>query len=282
MTAPDSPDLDQLAEWCRSRHEWAKEVQGARQNNPANLYRAARQPLALAYARVSTAEQGDRGISLEAQRQALHTLAAAKGFTLAHIYEDIASGTTLDRPGLQALLSRLAVTNRRRKTPDSRIAAVLVCKLDRLSRDLTDGIGLAVRFQAAGASLVSLEDGVVNREDPTQELLYNLRLILARFEARQTAARTRFALQAKRDRGERAGTIPYGYRLITPDSDHLEEHPDEQAALSLLSTLRTAGASLRATAAELNSQGFRTRSGNPWRFEYVRNLDRHRSRPSAS
>lgn len=250
----------------------------AEPQNPAELYRAA--PLALGYARVSTAEQGDRGISLDAQRQALHTLAASKGYDLAEIFEDVASGTTLDRPGLQALLSRLA-GNARRKALETHIAAVLVCKLDRLSRDITDGIGLAVRFQTATASLVSLEDGVVNRDDPMQEFLYTLRLALARFEARQTAARTRFALQAKRDRGERAGTIPFGYRLVNPDSDHLEEHPDEQQALRLLSTLRAAGASLRATAAELNSQGFTTRSGNPWRFEYVRALDaRPQRRPN--
>jgi DNA invertase Pin-like site-specific DNA recombinase len=119
---------------------------------------------------------------------------------------------------------------------------------------------------------MTLEDGAVDREDPMAELLHTLRLALGRFEARQTAARTRFALRRKRDRGERAGTVAFGYRLVGDGSDRVEEDPKEQRVLRLLGELRAAGYSLREIAAELNRQGFTTRRGTAWKFEYVRNL----------
>jgi hypothetical protein len=68
-----------------------------------------------------------------------------------------------------------------------------------------------------------------------------------------------------------SGIIPFGYRLGR-DGRTLEPFEDEQRALTVARALRQNGASLREVAQALNANGFTTRAGSPWRFEYVRNL----------
>ena len=74
---------------------------------------------------------------------------------------------------------------------------------------------------------------------------------------------------AKRTRGERAGTVPYGFTLA-PDSTRLEANEEERRVLRLMVECRDARYSLADVAAELNRQGHTTRAGKPWRFECVR------------
>jgi hypothetical protein len=91
------------------------------------------------------------------------------------------------------------------------------------------------------------------------------------------AARTRAALDAKKRRQERAGTIRFGFQLAA-DGRTLEPAEPEQRALALLRECRAAGFSLKDTADELNRQQLRTRAGTPWRPQYVRALEmRHAS-----
>jgi hypothetical protein len=52
----------------------------------------------------------------------------------------------------------------------------------------------------------------------------------------------------------------------------LERHEDEQATLTLITSLRASGASLRGIVATLNERGSRTRSGELWKHQYIANL----------
>ena len=85
---------------------------------------------AIAYTRVSTAQQGKSGLGLEAQQTALARFAEAEGFNLIETFVEIETGKGADaldkRPQLAAALD-LA---KRHKAP------VIVAKLDRLSRDV--------------------------------------------------------------------------------------------------------------------------------------------------
>ena len=68
------------------------------------------------------------------------------------------------------------------------------------------------------------------------------------------------ALQAKKTRNERVGSIPYGYRLSS-DSIHIEENPAEQEVIYEIRRLKTAGLNLPAICRELERKGFATRTG---------------------
>ncbi len=72
----------------------------------------------------------------------------------------------------------------------------------------------------------------------------------------------------KRANGERVGTVPFGCRMAA-DGVHVEPDVTEQDILASVRELRAAGHSTRQIAAELNQQGFTTRRGTAWRFQYV-------------
>ena len=80
--------------------------------------------LAVGLYRVSTAEQGQSGLGLEAQQAAVRAFAAAQGWVLVAEHSDIASGKDDLRPGFQAALARCR-----------QLGAVLVAaRLDRITR----------------------------------------------------------------------------------------------------------------------------------------------------
>jgi DNA invertase Pin-like site-specific DNA recombinase len=73
---------------------------------------------------VSTAEQGQSGLGLEAQQASVRAFAKAQGWTLVAEYSDIASGKDDHRPGFQAALVRFR-----------QLGAVLAAaRLDRITR----------------------------------------------------------------------------------------------------------------------------------------------------
>jgi site-specific DNA recombinase len=101
----------------------------------------------------------------------------------------------------------------------------------------------------------------------------------AEYERLLIGARTKAALRAKRARGERAGTVPFGYSADA--AGRLVALPQEQEALGLMRDRRTAGETLRAIAAELERRGFRPRGGGRWFAETVRSALAHASTPAA-
>jgi DNA invertase Pin-like site-specific DNA recombinase len=153
------------------------------------------------YVRVSTAEQGDSGAGLEAQRRAIEAEAARRGWNLAEIYEDIASGRSVTkRPGLERALTALEGGGR---SAD----ALVVAKLDRLSRSLMDFSILMERSQRKGWALVALDLGV-DTTTPSGEMLANVLAVFAHFERRLIGQRTKDALAVKRAQGVRLGRPP--------------------------------------------------------------------------
>jgi site-specific DNA recombinase len=80
--------------------------------------------------------------------------------------------------------------------------------------------------------------------------------------------RTRDAMSHKRAKGERVGTVPFGYRAAA-DGLHLEADPAEQGVLLRIRELKAAGYTTRQIAAALNEEGYKTRRGTSWRFQYV-------------
>ena len=90
--------------------------------------------------------------SLHAQREACAayiTSQKAEGWVLLlELYDDGGlSGATLKRPSLQRLLSEL---------DEGRVDQIVVYKIDRLSRSLTDFAKIVDRLDRAGASFVSV------------------------------------------------------------------------------------------------------------------------------
>ncbi|MBY6139326.1 recombinase family protein [Leisingera daeponensis] len=160
--------------------------------------------------------------SLHAQREACEAYIASQrseGWVLLRDHYDDGgiSGGTLDRPALHRLLQDIE---------DGLIDVVVVYKIDRLSRALTDFTKLVEVFDRTGVTFVSVTQSF-NTTTSMGRLTLNILLSFAQFEREVTAERIRDKFAASRKKGIwMGGMTPYGYRVenrkLVPDGEHVE------------------------------------------------------------
>jgi DNA invertase Pin-like site-specific DNA recombinase len=214
---------------------------------------------AIGYVRVSTDRQAEQGVSLEAQEAKIRAMAMVQGADLSEVIVDGGeSAKSLNRPGLQRLLGLVNA---------GKIDAVIVAKLDRLTRSVKDLCELLELFEKRKVALISVAESL-DTGSAAGRLVITIMGAVSQWEREAIGERTRDALRHKRGKGERVGNIEFGYRLAA-DGLHLEPDPSEQAALSIIRQLRTGGQSFRAIAGTLNRSGHRTRRSTLWRLESV-------------
>src|SRR5438067_13176540 len=153
----------------------------------------------LGYVRVSTDEQSSSGAGLQAQRAAILAECERRGWQLIDVIEDAGfSAKDLKRPGVQEALRVL-------KSGDA--SALVVAKLDRLSRSMLDFTGVMATAQKQGWALVAL-DCAVDTTTPAGKAMANMLATFAQFERRLISQRTREALAIKKAQGVRIGRPP--------------------------------------------------------------------------
>jgi site-specific DNA recombinase len=211
------------------------------------------------YVRVSTDRQADLGVSLEAQEAKIRAMATVRGNELDEVIVDGGeSAKDLNRPGARRLL---ALVN------DREVDAIIVAKLDRLTRSVKDLCILLELFEKRKVALISVAESL-DTGSAAGRLVITIMGAVNQWEREAIGERTRDALRHKRSQGRRVGNIAFGSRLAS-DGEHLEPDPGEQAALAEIHRLRREGATLRRIATALNHRSYRTRRGTPWRLESV-------------
>ncbi len=165
------------------------------------------QPTVYGYARVSTIGQKKDGNSLEAQEEELRSRGATE------IYADAYTGTKTDRPELKRLLSMMQDGD-----------TIMVTKLDRIARNLTEGIELIDTLNSKGITVNVLNMGVIDNT-PTGRLVRNIMLSIAEWERDMIMERTREGKRVARTKG--------GYKEGRP-----KKYSDKQInhAINLLNT----------------------------------------------
>ena len=208
----------------------------------------------IGYIRVSTDKQAEHGISLEAQEAKLRAYAALYDLELIAIEVDAGeSASSLERPALRRALAAL-----RKGTAK----ALLVVKLDRLTRSVRDLSDLVEKYFASGKrALLSVGEQVDTRTASGRGVL-NILTSVAQMERELIGERTAAAMAHLREQGKRcSGIAPYGYRHV---GDVLESDQVEQEVLVQARALHSVGMSLRAIAATLAERGVMARCGRPW------------------
>jgi DNA invertase Pin-like site-specific DNA recombinase len=149
------------------------------------------------YTRKSTEEGLDQEFnSLDAQREACVAFIASQaslGWKLVpDRYDDggISSGT-LERPAIQRLLQDIR---------DRQVDVVVVYKIDRLTRSLTNFSRIVEIFDAASVSFVSVTQQF-NTTTSMGRLTLNVLLSFAQFEREVTAERIRDKIAASKKKG---------------------------------------------------------------------------------
>ena len=162
------------------------------------------QHMKFGYIRVSTRKQARDGNSLEAQREALTAAGAEK------IYTDAFTGTRMERPEWDKLRAHLR-----------RGDVLIVTKLDRLARSVSQASGLITDMIDEGVTIHVLNLGVLSN-DSVNTLLRNVLLSFAQFERDMIVQRTQEGKAVARatDPDFREGRPP---KFDTEQLDHAME-----------------------------------------------------------
>ena len=156
------------------------------------------------YTRKSTEEGLEQDYnSIDAQKDAGHAYIAsqrAEGWTpVADDYDDPAfSGGNMDRPAMQRLLNDIQ---------SGKIDVVVVYKIDRLTRSLTDFAKMIEVFEQHQVSFVSVTQQF-NTTNSMGRLMLNILLSFAQFEREVTGERIRDKITASKKKGLWMGGIP--------------------------------------------------------------------------
>jgi DNA invertase Pin-like site-specific DNA recombinase len=206
----------------------------------------------VSYLRVSTAKQGQSGLGLEAQRQAVADYLNGGQWQLVTEVVEIESGKRSDRPKLAEALRLCRLHN----------ATLVIAKLDRLSRDAHFLLGL----EKAGVDFVAADMPSANR------LTVGIMAMVADEERRMISRRTKDALAAARARGTRLGgdrgNLPAVAKkgALASVAARIKKAESRASDLApIIEELKASGSvSLRQIAAGLNSRGIRTARGGAW------------------
>ena len=216
---------------------------------------------AIGYVRVSTTEQALEGISLDNQKAKIKGYCDLNDLELVTIIEDAGkSGKNLSRDGIETILYKI-----KRKEID----AIVVYKLDRLSRKVIDTLTLIETFEKAGITFHSLNEKI-DTSTAMGRFFLNITASLAQMERDLISERTKDALQMKIANNERAGQVPFGYR-VAAERNTLIPHKEEQEVIKATRRLRSKGLSYRAICEALNKAGYRPQ-GKYWHPQTVKNI----------
>lgn len=217
---------------------------------------------AVALVRVSTSEQGKSGLGLAAQEAAIRSFAAAEGFDVLEVIEEVASGKLGidDRDGLRLALAKA----KKLRCP------VIVSKLDRLSRDVAFISGL----MSKGVPFIVAELG--SDVDP---FVLHLYAAVGEKERKLIGSRTKTALAALKAKGVMLGAIQHKdpQTIVVARAKGQASNAAKAAAfrtkmLPVIYDLRERNMTLDAIASHLTDNFYPTFNGGEWHKSTISRL----------
>lgn len=211
----------------------------------------------IAYYRVSTVQQGQSGLGLEAQRAAVLGYLSRDSFDLLEEFTEIESGRIKKRP---QLLRAIALCRKHK-------ARLVIAKLDRLARNAA----FLLALRDSGIDFVAADLPNADR------LTVGVMAIFAEHEREMIAKRTREALQAAKARGTKLGN-PRISEASALGAGVNKARASEFAynVMPIIEQIRRTGlSSLRQIAQALNDRGINTARGGRWGQQTVANVIRH-------
>jgi len=204
------------------------------------------------YTRKSTDEGLDRDFnSLDAQRESAEAFIASQkneGWVcLPDRYDDGGyTGGNMDRPALQRLLADIE---------GGKVDAIVVYKVDRLSRSLLDFARIMETLDRHGVWFVSVTQQF-NTTTSMGRLMLNVLLSFAQFEREIIGERTRDKMSAARRKGKWVGGMPILGYDIAPEGGRLVVNEDEAERVRAIFALYLEHQALIPTVQELARRGW--------------------------
>jgi site-specific DNA recombinase len=205
------------------------------------------------YIRVSTDRQAKEGDSLEEQESELKKFCDFRGFQIHQIYiERGKSGGNTNRPEYQKLVKDIEA---------KKINAIIVKKLDRLSRSLLDFEQLMTRLQANEVEFISLRESFDTTTAMGKAML-RVALVFAQLEREQTAERITDVMQYRASLGlHNGGHPPFGYVCVNKEWVIFQK--EKEIVELIFGRFRELKSTLL-VATTLNDMGLKARRGKLW------------------
>lgn len=200
------------------------------------------------YYRVSTSKQGESGLGLEAQMEAVAAFFVSRPHEVVSSFTEVESGKRSDRPELLKALEEC----RKRK------ATLVIAKLDRLGRNLA----FIANLMESGVEFVCCDNPHANR------LMLHMLAAFAEFERELISKRTKDALAVAKAKGVHLGAN--GRRLA--ERHKAEARLRDQQHYPVIVSLMREFRSYTAVAERMNKMDIRTPSGGKWYASSIRNV----------
>lgn len=207
---------------------------------------------AIGYIRVSTEQQANEGVSLEAQKAKIAAWCVTNSYELVNVFVDAGiSGKSMDkRPGLQDAMKSL-----------KKGMALVSYSLSRLARSTKDALSIGETVAKCKADMVSLSEQI-DTTTAAGKMMFQMLAVLAEFERNLVAERTTNALQHKKATNQKYTNItPYGFEAI---EGRLVQVQAEAAVVAEIQAARAGGNTLQSIADSLNGRGIPTKTGKTW------------------
>ena len=204
------------------------------------------------YVRVSTQEQANEGYSIGEQTERLQKYCEIMGWIVVKVYTDAGhSGATIDRPALKEML---------RNVKAGKADAVLVYKLDRLSRSQKDTLTLIEdSFLANNTDFISVSENF-DTSTPLGRAMIGILAVFAQLEREQIKERMIMGKDARAKQGKFHGSkyVPIGYDYIDGE---LVTNEFEKIQIKQIFEMYASGKSPNTIAKTLKDAGYTHKHG---------------------
>ena len=150
--------------------------------------------LAFAYVRASTQEEVRQG-SNERQKAIIREYAKSRGYELEFFEDRAKSGKNIQRPDFERMLNSL----------DAKPKLVIVAKIDRFARSLSDLLRILEYLDQKGIGFISVNDPGIDTTTPNGRLLLQILGAFAEFERNMINSRTKAGREQAMNRGVKFG-----------------------------------------------------------------------------
>jgi DNA invertase Pin-like site-specific DNA recombinase len=205
----------------------------------------------VSYIRVSSTEQGESGLGLEAQRQAVNDYLARESGKLLCEFREVESGGRNDRV---QMTNAIKLCKRYKAT-------LLIAKLDRLARN----VAFISTLMESRLDFVAVDNPHANK------LMIHMLAAFAEHERDQISARTKAALAAAKARGVVLGR--YG-REVLSKQNHARAVERAGQLAPVINQLRARGLTVEQITEVMNQRAIPTPRGKQWHPATVHRLIR--------